>query len=243
MKPIPGVSLGGVDDSPRILVVDDDTSIRTLLRRLLTTEGYAVEEAPDGPTAMTKFVATSPDLVLLDIMMPGQDGLDVLAGLRRTSDVPVILLTAKDAEADRVLGLRFGADDYVVKPFSSAELAARIAAVLRRAGTSRPPARLEFPGLTIDVDRREVTVRGRVVDLPAREYDVLAFLAASPRQTFSREQLLEELWPPSAADRNPATVTEHIGRLRRRIEADPERPLWVRTVRGLGYRFDPPSGR
>ncbi len=235
----------GADAGLRILVVDDDRSTRTLLRRLLTTEGYAVDEAPDGPSALEMVAALPPDLLLLDIMMPGQDGLDVLQGLRRTSDVPVILLSAKDDEADRVLGFRFGADDYVVKPFSSAELAARIAAVLRRAGAARSTGgtRLDFDELQIDLTRREVTVRGSTVDLPAREYDVLAFLASSPRQVFSREQLLEQVWPPSTAklsgDRAPGTVTEHVGRLRRRIEEDPERPRWVRTVRGVGYRFEP----
>ncbi len=229
------------DASPSILVVDDDQAIRTLLRRLLTTEGYAVEEAGDGPTALEKVGALDPDLVLLDIMMPGQDGLDVLERLRHTSDVPVILLTAKDDEADRVLGFRFGADDYVVKPFSSAELAARIAAVLRRArpgAAAKTANELEFDGLSIDPVRREVTVRGRRVDLPAREYEVLAFLASSPRKAFSREQLLEQVWP-SAADSHTGTVTEHVGRLRRRIEDDPERPRWVRTVRGVGYAFEP----
>jgi two-component system, OmpR family, phosphate regulon response regulator PhoB len=230
-----------VDGSLRILVVDDDTSIRTLLRRLLITEGYAVEEAPDGATALERIAAEPPDLLLLDIMMPGQDGLDVLQTLRHTSDLPVILLTAKDDEADRVLGFRFGADDYVVKPFSSAELAARIAAVLRRSGVggSQPPSsELEFDGLTIDLVRREAIVRGRRVDLPAREYDLLAFLASSPRYTFSRDELLERVWKRTD-DPNSATVTEHIGRLRRRIEDDPERPRWIQTVRGLGYRFEP----
>lgn len=238
------VSLGRVEAaseaSLRILVVDDDRSTRTLLRRLLSTEGYAVDEAPDGPAALVQVAARPPDLLLLDIMMPGQDGLDVLQALRRNSDVPVILLSAKDDEADRVLGFRFGADDYVVKPFSSAELAARIAAVLRRAGAARSGGGtvLDFEGMRIDLVRREVTVRGATVDLPAREYDVLAFLASSPRQVFSREQLLEQVWPPDG-DRTPGTVTEHVGRLRRRIEEDPERPRWVRTVRGVGYRFEP----
>ncbi|HET7720311.1 MAG TPA: response regulator, partial [Acidimicrobiales bacterium] len=129
-------------DSPRILVVDDDATVRTLLRRMLTIEGYAVDEAADGPSAMKKVEAWAPDLLLLDIMMPGQDGLDVLSVLRRTSAVPVILLTAKSEEADRVLGFRFGADDYVVKPFSTAELIARIAAVLRRTGANRSGGRL-----------------------------------------------------------------------------------------------------
>ncbi len=162
---------------------------------------------------------------------------DVLEEVRRTSDVPVILLTAKGDEADRVLGFRFGADDYVVKPFSTAELTSRITAVLRRAGVARLSTRLDFEGLEIDLARREVTVRGSAVDLPAREYEVLAFLASSPGQTFSREQLLDRLWPHSAP-RNEGTVTEHIGRLRRRIEDDPERPRWIRTVRGTGYRFE-----
>jgi len=228
----------GADDGVRILVVDDDTPTRTLLRRLLTTEGYAVDEAADGPTAIEKVAARAPDLLLLDVMMPGQDGLDVLEEVRRTSDVPVILLTAKGGEGDRVLGFRFGADDYVVKPFSTAELASRIAAVLRRAGAARPSTHLEFDGLEIDLARREVTVKGRAVDLPAREYEVLSFLASSPGQTFSRDQLLDRLWPPSAS-RNGGTVTEHIGRLRRRIEDDPERPRWIRTVRSIGYRFEP----
>ena len=225
-------------DGPRILVVDDDAATRTLLRRMLTIEGYAVDEAADGAGAMGRMVAAPPDLVLLDIMMPGQDGLDVLEGLRRTSAVPVILLTAKNEEADRVLGFRFGADDYVVKPFSTAELTARIAAVLRRTGAKRPSGRLHFDGLEIDLARHEVTVRGKPVDLPSREYEVLAFLASSPQQTFTRQQLLERLWPRTA-DPNPGTVTEHIGRIRRRIEEDPERPRWIHTVRGSGYKFEP----
>jgi DNA-binding response OmpR family regulator len=226
-------------DGQRILVVDDDTSIRTMLRRLLTTEGYEVDEAADGPTALRKVAADEPDLLLLDIMMPGQDGLDVLEGLRRTSDVPVILLSAKGEEADRVLGFRFGADDYVVKPFSSAELAGRIAAVLRRTSSTTTKAghALQFDGLSLDLTRRAVTVDGRDVDLPAREFEVLAYLASSPGRVFSREQLLDALWP-AGGERNPGTVTEHVGRLRRRIEADPDRPRWIHTVRGVGYRFE-----
>lgn len=219
--------------------MDDDRSTRTLLRRLLSIEGYTVDEADDGPSALEKLAGDAPDLVLLDVMMPGLDGLELLAGLRRTSDLPVILLTAKGDEADRVLGFRFGADDYVVKPFSSAELTGRIAAVLRRTRGSvgRPTDHLDFDALHIDLARREVVVDGHPVDLPAREFDVLAFLASSPGQVFSREQLLDRLWPPSG-DRTPATVTEHIGRIRRRIEDDPEQPRWIHTVRGVGYRFE-----
>jgi two-component system phosphate regulon response regulator PhoB len=225
-------------DGPRILVVDDDVDVRKLLRRMLSIEGYAVAEAPDGLSALAEVEAFTPDLILLDIMMPGQDGLDVLEGLRRTSLVPVILLTAKNEEADRVLGFRFGADDYVTKPFSTAELTARIAAVLRRTGAGRSAGHLQFDGLEIDLAKREVTVRGEAVDLPAREYEVLAFLASSPQQTFTREQLLDRVWPHHS-DRIPSTVTEHVGRIRRRIEEDPERPRWIRTVRGVGYRFEP----
>lgn len=226
------------ESGPRILVVDDDATIRTLLRRLLTIEGYSVDEAADGATAMAKLDAHRPDLLLLDIMMPGQDGLDVLEAVRRTSDLPVILLTAKGDEADRVLGFHFGADDYVVKPFSTAELFARIAALLRRSGASRAGGQLHFDGLIIDMTKREVTVRGSTVDLPAREFEVLAFLASSPQQTFSRQQIIERLWPASG-DPNPGTVTEHVGRIRRRIEEDPDRPRWIHTVRGIGYRFEP----
>ncbi len=223
----------------RVLVVDDDPSTRTVLREFLRMEGYAVDEARDADAAMEKVTSWLPDLLLLDIMMPGRDGLEFLAALRRTSDVPVILLTAKDDEGDRVVGLRLGADDYVVKPFSPAELAARIATVLRRVRAGRAPARLEFDALHIDLASREVTVRGRPVELPAREYDMLVFLASSPRRAFSREQLLEQVWGSSSDRQDPATVTEHMRRLRRRIEEDPEDPRWLRTVRGVGYRFDP----
>jgi two-component system phosphate regulon response regulator PhoB len=227
------------DDGRRVLVVDDDETTRTLLRRLLATEGYAVEEASDGPAALEKVAACPPDLLLLDVMMPGQDGLDVLAAVRRRSDVPIILLTARGDEGDRVVGLRLGADDYVVKPFSPAELAARIATVLRRAGGPGPPPPLDFDGLRIDLSSREVTVRGRSIDLPAREYDLLAFLASSPREVFSREQLLDRVWRSSAASPDPGTVTEHVRRIRGRIEEDPRRPRWIQTVRGAGYRFHP----
>ena len=210
-----------------------------MLRDLLAMEGYAVEDASGAQEALDKVRVSPPDLVLLDVMMPGQDGLDALAVLRRTSDVPVILVTAKDSETDRVVGLRLGADDYVTKPFSAAELVARIISVLRRAGPSRAPAVLDHGDLQVDLAHRKVRVRGRVVDLPSREYEMLAFLASSPGQTHSRERLLEELWDGAAERPGAATVTEHVRRLRGRIEDDPDRPRWIRTVRGVGYRFDP----
>ena len=227
-------------DSPaRILVVDDDGPTRTLLRRLLSTEGYQIDEAPDGPAAMAQLGQAPPDLLLVDIMMPGQDGLDFLAQLRRTSDVPVILLTAKSDESDRVLGLRSGADDYVVKPFSTAELFARIEAVLRR-GVRRSAGPIgNFGELQIDTASHQVRVRERLVELPPREYELLAFLASAPGQVFSREQLLAAVWPAAPDRQDPATVTEHARRLRLRIEDDPDTPRWIKTVRGIGYRFDP----
>ena len=225
-------------DRRRILIVDDDAATRALLREMLTMEGYAVVEAADGPSALEQVASAPPDLVLLDVMMPGQDGLDVLATLRRTSDVPVIMLTAKDDEVNRVVGLRLGADDYVAKPFSPAELAARISSVLRR--TASPSgAQLNFDGLSINLAKREVVVRGEPVDMPGKEFDLLAFLASSPRRVFSREELLEHVWESAPHERDPATVTEHVRRLRRRIEADPDRPAWVRTARGKGYSFSP----
>ena len=228
--------------APRVLVVDDEEPTRTLLNRLLTMEGYVVDEAPDARTALDQLDARPPDLLLLDVMMPGQDGLDLLASLRRRGDLPVILLTARASEADRVVGLRLGADDYVVKPFSPAELSARIATVLRRtAAAGRDRKRLTFDGLELDLASREVHVAGRLVDMPAREFDLLAFLASSPRQVFSREQLLDQVWSSSGEWQDPATVTEHIRRVRRRIEVDPDRPPWIRTVRGAGYRFEADS--
>jgi DNA-binding response OmpR family regulator len=175
-------------------------------------------------------------------MLPARDGLDILGDLRRTTDVPVILLTARGDEADRVIGLKLGADDYVVKPFSAAELSARIETVLRRsrpAPAAKPDRRLVFDGLEIDLDTREVQVKGEAVETTAKEFDLLAFLAASPRQVFSRQQILTHVWSSSPEWQSDATVTEHVRRLRRKIEADPDQPRWVTTARGVGYRFEP----
>jgi two-component system, OmpR family, phosphate regulon response regulator PhoB len=234
--------------SRRILVVDDEPMVRGLLKRLLTLEGYEVLEVEDGAAALEQVRKDPPDLILLDLMLPGRDGLDILGDLRRTTDVPVILLTARGEEADRVVGLKLGADDYVVKPFSAAELSARVQSVLRRtqpatAPASPPAARggrcLAFDGLQINLDTREVNVKGEAVEITAREFDLLAFLAASPRQVFSRQQLLEHVWGSSSDWQSDATVTEHVRRLRRKIEDDPDQPRWVTTARGVGYRFEP----
>ena len=228
-------------------MVDDEPMLRNLLSRLLRMEGYEVIEAEDGQAALEKVAAEQPDLVLLDVMLPARDGLDVLGDLRQTSDVPVILVSALGEEADRVLGLKMGADDYVVKPFSAAELSARIESVLRRAqlraGDGAQPNsdsnRRSFEGLVIDLGTREVTVAGQKPELTAKEFDLLAFLAGSPRQVFSRDQLLHQVWGSSSEWQDPGTVTEHVRRVRVAIEEEPSQPRRIRTVRGVGYSFEP----
>src|SRR5690348_8258423 len=201
----------------RVLVVDDEPMLRNLLSRLLRMEGYDVLEAGDGVAALQAVETESPDLVLLDVMMPARDGIDVLGDLRKISEVPVILVSALGEEADRVLGLKMGADDYVVKPFSAAELSARIESVLRRAemrGAGEAPNRLSFDGLVVELGTREVSVGGAKVEMTAKEFDLLAFLAGSPRQVFSRDQLLHQVWGSSSDWQSDATVTEHVRRLR-----------------------------
>jgi DNA-binding response OmpR family regulator len=225
-----------------VLVVDDEPMLRNLLSRLLRMEGYEVLEAEDGQTALDVVAKEKPDLVLLDVMMPARDGLDVLGDLRKSSDIPVILVSALAEEADRVIGLKMGADDYVTKPFSAAELSARVESVLRRAAMRSAPeatSRLSFDGLVIDLTTREVSVDGAKAEMTAKEFDLLAYLAGSPRQVFSREQLLQQVWGSSSQWQSDATVTEHVRRLRRKIEEDPDNPRWITTVRGVGYRFEP----
>jgi DNA-binding response OmpR family regulator len=223
--------------SARILVVDDDDGVRNLLVRYLDLEGYAVDAVKDARAAVACMLEHRPDLMLLDVMLPVQDGFDFLSQLRRTTDVPVIMLTARDEGSSRVLGLRLGADDYIVKPFALDELSARIEAVLRRGGR-RSSSTLEFDRLRIDVDARKVTVDGTPLELTAKEFDVLLFLASAPGQVFTRQQLLEQVWGSSSEWQDPRTVTEHVRRLRQKLEsAGGDRP-WLQTVRGVGYRFD-----
>ena len=171
--------------------------------------------------------------------MPERDGLDLLAELRRAGDLPVIMVTAKGGEADRVMGLRLGADDYMVKPFSPAELVARINAVLRRRLRVTRSSTLSFDGLVLDEATRTLTVRGKVVSTTAKEFDLLAFLASSPSQVFTRDQLLDRVWGSSSEWQDPGTVTEHVRRVRLAIEDDPANPRRIRTVRGVGYSFEP----
>jgi DNA-binding response OmpR family regulator len=226
--------------SGRLLVVDDDPEIRAMLTRMLEAEGYQVRDVSTAHEALSLLSTRPPDLMILDVMLDSEDGFSVLAHIRRTSDLPVILVTARSQESDRVFGLKLGADDYVVKPFSSAELAARIETVLRRVRGRRPQdlTTLVFGELEIDSDAREVRVRGRKIELTAKEFELLLFLARSPRRVFTRGQLLAQVWDSSAEWQDANTVTEHVRRIRRKIEPSPAEPRWIVTVRGAGYRFE-----
>jgi DNA-binding response OmpR family regulator len=228
-------------DPGTVLVVDDEPIVREVVAQYLEKEGFGVHEAADGAEAMAWLEHNEPRLVVLDVMLPELDGLSVLRHLRSNGDVPVILLTARAEEVDRIVGLELGADDYVVKPFSPRELAARVRTVLRRAATSRRPVDdvLDFGALCIDVRSREVTVTGEAVALTPKEFDLLVFLASAPRQVFSRRQILTHVWESAPEYQDPATVTVHIGRLRQKIEVDPDEPRWIGTVWGVGYRFEP----
>ena len=221
-----------------VLVVDDEPTVRDVVVRYLERAGYRALAAADGDEALTAITETPPDLVVLDVMLPGIDGFDLLTRLRRSGEVPVIMLTARAAEPDRVQGLVLGADDYVVKPFSPRELVARVHTVLRRASPG-PAPRLEFDDLVIDGATREVFVDGEPVELAPKEFDLLHFLAASPREVFSRARILEAVWDSSAAYQDPSTVTVHMRRLRQKLEADPDDPRRLVTVWGVGYRFEP----
>ena len=222
-----------------VLVVDDDPDVLGLVEAVLLAEGFVVRTAATSTEAIASVRADRPNVVLLDLMLADSDGLDVLTEIHALADVPVVLLTGRGAEADRVLGLRMGAEDYIVKPFSPAELVARIDTILRRV-SQRPGSRpLKFGALCLDLDSREVLVDGKLIPTTAKEFDLLAYLAASPRQVLSRNQLLQQVWASSSEWQDEATVTEHVRRLRLKIESDPERPRWIITVRGLGYRFDP----
>jgi DNA-binding response OmpR family regulator len=224
-----------------ILIVDDEPIVREVVSQYLTQDGFKVETASDGLEAISRFSTARPDLVLLDLMLPGIDGLEVCRRIRAQSNVPVIMVTAKGDEIDTIIGLSVGADDYVSKPFSPRELVARIKAVLRRASTPPETASsdpLRFGTLTIRPDRRQVEIGNQSVDLTAREFDLLEFLARNPSHVFSREELLDKVWDWSYAS-DGGTVTVHIRRLRQKIEQDPERPRFIKTVWGVGYKFEP----
>ncbi len=224
-------------DVETVLVVDDEPIVREVVVRYLEREGYRTLEAADGNRARELLQQESPSLVVLDLMLPGTDGLALCRWIRSHSSLPVIMLTARGEEADRIVGLELGADDYVTKPFSPRELAVRVRAVLRRATPAeRPVQQLTFEGLEIEAAAREVRKRGKPVQLTAKEFDLLWFLASHPRRVFSRDQLMERVWGYEAA-LDTGTVTVHVRRLREKLEDDPSRPVHLQTVWGVGYRF------
>jgi DNA-binding response OmpR family regulator len=224
----------------KILVVDDEPNIREVVALYLRRDGHAVVPAADGDEALRLYHQTRPDLVVLDLMLPRMNGLEVCRRIREGRSVPVIMLTARGEEEDRILGLGLGADDYVVKPFSPRELAARVEAVLRRANApAEGPAGgrvLVFDDLRIDPNTREAAVGGETATLTAREFDLLYHLASQPRRVFTRDQLMEAVWG-YAFSADTSTVTVHVRRLREKLEADPSHPRHLQTVWGVGYRF------
>lgn len=223
-----------------VLIVDDEPMVREVVAAYLSRDGFDVTEVGDGGSAIEHLDREPIDLIVLDVMLPETDGFSVLSAVRDRADIPVILLTARGDEADRVLGLELGADDYVVKPFSPRELAARVRAVVKRSATTPPVgSRLEFDRISIDPATREVRVAGRFVELTPKEFDLLVFLAASPRQVFSRSQILEHVWGSNSDWQDPSTVTVHIRRLRQKVEDSAQSPKRIVTVWGVGYRFEP----
>ena len=223
-----------------VLVVDDEPTIREVVVRYLRRDGFQTLEAADGERARELVETGKPSLVVLDVMLPGTDGLTLCRWIRSRSSLPVILLTARGDEVDRIVGLELGADDYVTKPFSPRELAARVRTVLRRSGPEAPrEERLSVGELTIDAATREVMNGGEPVQLTAKEFDLLWFLASHPRRVFSRDQLMSRVWGYEAAF-DTGTVTVHVRRLREKIEADPSKPRLLETVWGVGYRLCPP---
>lgn len=239
----------------RVLVVDDDPTVAEVVAGYLTRAGFAVDRAADGPGALARADAGWPDLVVLDLMLPGMDGLEVCRALRGKGPVPVIMLTARGDEDDRILGLEIGADDYVTKPFSPRELVLRVESVLRRSRTGprasaapagargpvpeRPDTVLRRAGITLDPLARRATKGGRELALTLREFDLLAFLLRHPGVACTREELMRDVWGWDFGDLS--TVTVHVRRLRGKIEDDPAAPRLIQTVWGVGYRFDAPN--
>jgi DNA-binding response OmpR family regulator len=228
--------------APRVLVVDDDSTVREVVTKYLLREGYRVEESSDGADALKRALADPPELMVLDLMLPSLDGLEVCRRLRLEAPVPVIMLTARDEEGDRIAGLELGADDYVAKPFSPRELTARVKAVLRRSkgpvvATAQDEPNLQAGDVIVDTKARTVTVVGAPALLTAREYDLLVHLMRHPLRAFRREDLLAEVWGFEYGD--ASTVTVHVRRLREKIEKDPSAPRHICTVWGFGYRFEP----
>ena len=226
-----------MNDKQTVMVVDDDPNIAQLVRLYLEKEGFDVTVETRGDSALAAFQKNPPSLMLLDIMLPGMDGLQVCRAVRQMSAIPIIMLSAKDETFDKVLGLEMGADDYITKPFEGKELTARVKAVLRRSAPSEPEkAALSFPGLTVSLEKYEVRFQGKVLEMPPKELEVLYFLASHPNQVFTREQLLQQVWGYDFFG-DSRTVDVHIKRLREKL-TDSDRYGWsLYTVRGVGYKF------
>ena len=224
----------------KVLVIEDEESFREALEFILTKEGFQIESAATGPDGLTAFDKYHPDIILLDLMLPGMSGTDVCKSIRAKSNVPIIMLTAKDAEVDKVVGLEVGADDYVTKPFSSPELIARIRAVLRR-GSSEPRVVdedvIEFGPIKLDVARHSVQVNGQEVTMPLKEFEVLEYLMENTGRVLTRGQLMDRIWGSNYVG-DGKTLDVHIKRIRSKIEQDPANPKLLHTVRGLGYKFE-----
>jgi DNA-binding response OmpR family regulator len=230
-------------ESSRVLVVDDDPTVSDVVRRYLERAGITVDLAADGPGALRAYREQPPDLVVLDLMLPGMDGIEVCRRMRATSDVPVVMLTALGEEADRVVGLETGADDYVTKPFSPRELVLRVQSVLRRAARQVAPDEprlLTDDGLVVDTGSRVATLDGTPLSLTVREFDLLVFLMRHPGRAYRRGELLEQVWGWTFGDQS--TVTVHVRRLREKVERDPAEPTRIVTVWGVGYRYEPATG-
>ena len=222
----------------KIMVVDDDPNIRELVRLYLEKEGFEVTCAERGDEAVKMFRASPPNLMLLDVMLPGMDGWQVCRGVRKISNIPIIMLTAKDETFDKVLGLELGADDYIVKPFDMKELVARIKAVIRRFQVAEAPEKeLVFPGLTINISQYTVTYMGKPLEMPPREIELLYFLASHPGMVFTREQLLEQVWGYDYFG-DSRTVDVHVKRLREKLSGGEELGWQIKTVWGVGYKFE-----
>jgi DNA-binding response OmpR family regulator len=220
-----------------VLVVDDEPIVREVVVRYLAREGHRTLEAADGPSARGLIEGSELDLVVLDVMLPGTDGLELCRWIRGRSELPVIMLTARGEEADRIVGLELGADDYVTKPFSPRELAARVRSVLRRSSSTSPaPETLAFGDVSLERETREARKSGATIRLTAKEFDLLWFFASHPRRVFSRDQLMASVWGYTAA-LDTGTVTVHVRRLREKIEDEPSRPRYLETVWGIGYRL------
>jgi two-component system response regulator RegX3 len=223
-----------------VLVVEDEQSLREPLVYILQREGFDVLEAVDGPSALIQWQTNSPDLILLDLMLPGMSGVDVCREIRTRSNVPIIMVTAKDSEVDKVVGLEIGADDYVVKPYSTRELLARIKAVLRRGvapDSNESRSVLEAGPVRLDTERHAVTVNGQPVTLPLKEFELLEYLMDNTNRVLTRGQIIDRVWGSNYYG-DTKTLDVHVKRIRSKIEPDPANPKFIMTIRGLGYKFE-----